>query len=58
MGTGRKGPIRRRFRRKPAEEKPVAVRGDLRAAVSSGGAIWGHGTGERENQETEPDKYT
>ena len=34
IGTGRNGPIRRTFRGKPAEKKPVAVRGDLRAAVS------------------------
>lgn len=33
MGTGSNGPIRRRFGRQPAEEKPVAVRGDLGAEI-------------------------
>lgn len=43
MGTGSNGPIRRRFRRQPAEEKPVAVRGNLRAEVSR--HIWWGGLG-------------
>lgn len=29
-----------------------------RSHDTSGGAIWGPGTGEHENQGTEPDKYT